>query len=130
MKPNATLPGRGQHLLGAIHRVRRLTVLWIALPMFGNGATIGLGQTIITRPHLVTLKVLIAASITWSVAARGIGDNGARTACGLPPVFGTISRVIHSAFVWFGNPIGESLIYIRAAQLHLTLTDCKSPQDS
>lgn len=47
-------------------------------------------------------------NIMWYVEAHGIGDSGARAACEPLPVFGTTSRVIHSAFVWFGGPIGEA----------------------
>ena len=98
--------------------------------MFESGATTGLQQTTTIMARLVIPKVLIAVNITWCVAARGIGGNGARAAFALLPAFGTTSRVIHSAFVWFGNPFGKSLIYIRIPQLHLTFTDCKSLQDS
>ena len=99
MKPDVILPGRGQRLLGAIHRVGRLMALWIALPMFGSGATTGLRQTTTTMLRLVIPKVLIAVTITWCAAARGIGGNGVRVASELPLVFGTTSRVTHSAFV-------------------------------
>ena len=84
---------------------RRLTGLWIALPMFGSGATTGLRQTTTTMPHLVIPKVLIAVNTTWCVAARGIEGNGVRVAFALLPVFGTTSRVTRSAFVWFRKSV-------------------------
>ena len=79
--------------------------------MSGSGATTGLRQTTITMPHPVILKVLIAANITWCAAVRGIGDDGVRAASEPPLVFGTTSRVTHSAFVWSGDPLGKPSIY-------------------
>ena len=106
------IAGKGTTSVGNYPRgVHRLTGLWIALPMFGSGATTGLRQTTTTMLRLVIPKVLIAVNITWCVAARGIEGNGVRVASEPPPVFGTTLRVIHSAFVWFGDPLGKSSIY-------------------
>lgn len=69
--------------------------------MFGSGATTGLRQTTTAMLRLAILKVLIAVSIMWYAAARGIGGNGVRVAFALLLVFDTISRVIHLAFGWF-----------------------------
>ena len=85
--------------------------LWIALPMFGNGAMTGLGPIITTTPRFATPKVLRAANITWCVGARGIGGNGARAASEPLPVFAITLRVIHLAFVWFGNLASTPLTY-------------------
>ena len=79
--------------------------------MSGSGATIGLQQTTTIMPHLIIPMDLIAVTIMWCAAVRGIGGDGARAVFALPLVFGTILRVIHSAFVWFRNPLGKSLIY-------------------
>ena len=88
--------------------------------MSGSGATIGLQRTTTIMPHLIIPMDLIVASITWCAAVRGIGAGGVRVASELPLVFGTTSRVTHSAFVWFGDLIGKSSIYNPRPQLHLS----------
>ena len=112
-KTDAILLGRGQRLLEAIRKARPPMILWIALPMSGSGAMTGLRQITTIMPRFATPKALRAVSITWCVAAHGIGGNGARVAFEPPPVFAITLRVIHLDFEWFGNPFGKSLIYIR-----------------
>ena len=58
----------------------------------------------------------MAVNITWCVAVRGIGDDGARAVSEPPLAFVTTLRVTHSVFAWFGDPLGESSIYRHPSQ--------------